>query len=240
MVLTAPGTWLRRISHWVMVSLAGLIVLVIISIILLRWVDPPISSVMIRHSIQATIHNTEKPVWQWTDWETISPQLPLAIIAAEDQRFPDHHGIDFTELKSALGQSKSKRRGASTLTQQTAKNLYLWHGRSYIRKGLEAGIALTMDLFLSKQRILEIYMNIAQFGPHHYGVFEASQRAFNSSPDRVNRHQAAALAAVLPNPNHYSATKPTKYLKSRQKWILRQMRQLGGKTFLKKLSIDEA
>ena len=153
--------------------------------------------------------------------------MKLAVIASEDQNFFSHFGIDFVELRKAISSRSNKKRGASTITQQTAKNLFLWSGRSYIRKAMEAGLAILMELLLSKQRILEIYLNIAQTGPNPYGVGIASQTYFNKNPIKLNQYESARIAAVLPNPNEFSVNSPSEYVLKRQNWILKQMKQLG-------------
>ena len=192
---------------------------------------------MLWHDAQA-VFDSEKPwsEFRWVDWENISIQYPLAVVAAEDQRFPNHYGLDFTELKKALADETGKRRGASTISQQVAKNMFLWQGRSYLRKGLEAVLAVVMELFLGKQRILEIYVNIAQLDSDLYGIGAASERFFSKPADRVNRYEAARMAAVLPNPRILSAAKPSHYVLTRQKWIMKQMNQLGGPKYLDQLT----
>ena len=171
---------------------------------------------------------------QWVPLEKISPQLQLAVIAAEDQRFPVHFGIDTVELRRVL-ESTTKTRGASTITQQVAKNLFLWSGRSYFRKGLEAGIALLLELTWDKQRILEVYLNIAQFGNGVFGAEQASQLYYGKPASQLNRREAARFAAVLPNPILFKVKNPEPSVLNRQKWILQQMRNLGGVDYLDRL-----
>ena len=207
--------------------------MVLIAVTSLRWIDPSSSSVIVQHNIQARSGGAKIVEQRWVDWESISPQVPLAILAAEDQRFPSHYGIDFTELKNAVRQGA--QRGASTITQQVAKNLFLWQGRSYFRKTLEAAIALYIDLVWGKKRVLEIYMNVAYFGANFYGVEAASQAYFGKSANQINRYEAARLAAVLPNPRRYSALNASTYIVDRQNWIMGQMEQLGGTDFIKTL-----
>ena len=208
----------------------------ILLVLALRWVDPVTSAVMVWHDIESFFYTDSEPSqYQWTDWDEISIQYFLAVVASEDQRFPTHFGLDFAELKLALSDKSGKPRGASTITQQVAKNLFLWNGRSYVRKGLEVGFALLMELFLSKQRILEIYVNIAQLGENIYGIGIASVVFFDKPPGAINRYEAARMAAVLPNPVVFSVEKPSHYVLSRQKWIQRQMEQLGGPGYLDQL-----
>lgn len=196
----------------------------------LRWLPPPTSAFM----IQQGVSNLTAGVWIWPDYRwvprtRISASVALAVVAAEDQRFPSHFGLDLEAIRHAANHNArgGSVRGASTLTQQTVKNLFLWPGRSWMRKGLEAWLALWMELLLPKGRILELYLNVAQFGDNVYGVEAASQRYFGIPAARLDPAQAALLAAVLPNPVRYRIDTPSAYVRSRQAWILGQMRQLG-------------
>ena len=166
----------------------------------------------------------------------------MAVIAAEDQFFPFHVGFDFQSIREAIRsnerQAKRKHphiRGASTISQQVAKNLFLWNGRSYFRKALEVYFTLLIELTWPKERILEVYLNIAQMGDGIYGVEAAAQRFWHKPAVRLNRYEAATLAAVLPNPVLYRADAPSLYVASRRDWILGQMRGLGGAAYLDEL-----
>ena len=207
-------------------------------VLLLRWVPPPASS-FIAQSWLSALWAGERAAFRydWTPMATISPQAALAVIAAEDQRFPDHFGFDFVEIQDALeDQDEGKPlRGASTLSQQVAKNLFLWPGRSFIRKGLEVWFTVLLELLWPKQRILEVYLNIAEFGQYTFGVEAASQRFFRKPAARLAAAEAARLAAVLPNPLRYRVDRPSAYVLKRQRWIERQMLQLGGVTYLHQL-----
>ncbi|WP_346838434.1 monofunctional biosynthetic peptidoglycan transglycosylase [Microbulbifer sp. SAOS-129_SWC] len=197
-------------------------------VLALRWVDPPSSAV-----IQAwQLHSGRKAQQQWRPLEQISPHLQMAVIAAEDQKFPNHFGFDFAALQKALSEDRRRTRGASTITQQTAKNLFLWNGRSYVRKGLEAWFALLMELLWSKERILEVYLNIAEFGNGVYGAEAAARRFYGTSARYLSRWQSGLLAAVLPNPRRMSAQRPSRYVRGRAATIERQARQLGGSRYL--------
>ena len=161
----------------------------------------------------------------------------LAVIAAEDQKFPEHWGFDVAAIEKALDHNErheNRVRGASTLSQQTVKNLFLWDGRSWVRKGLEAGLTLGVETVWSKKRILTVYLNIAEFGDGVFGVEAASQRYFGKPASRLTMSEAALLAAVLPNPLRFKASTPSGYVRSRQAWIMRQMRQLGGEGFMER------
>ena len=166
----------------------------------------------------------------WRNIETISPHMILAVIAAEDQNFLSHNGFDFRAIKTAYHDNRKgmRIRGASTISQQTAKNVFLWPQRSWIRKGLEAYFTVLIEILWSKKRILEIYLNIAEFGNETYGVEASAQHYFHKSADRLTREEAALLSAMLPSPRKYNPEKPTPYLIKRQQWILAQMNNLAG------------
>ena len=209
-------------------------------LIIFRWLPLP-TSAFIWHQNQLAAYEPKiyQPAnYEWINWEDISPEIALAVISAEDQRFPSHWGIDTVELRKVISSAyngKTSFRGASTLTQQLAKNLFLWNGRSYIRKVMEAFIAVSLELVWSKKRILEVYLNVAQFAPITFGVKASSKRLFNKLPKNLTLEQAAYLAAVLPTPAKSNVHKPSESLKKRQRWILQQMKQLGGVSYLKKL-----
>lgn len=202
------------------------------SVVLLRWVDPPTTAFIVADRIDAWA--TSQPGYKfkqrWVDWPQISPSVKLAVVASEDQRFADHFGFDFVEIEHALQQRShgTSKRGASTITQQTAKNLFLWSGQSWVRKGLEAYFTLLIETCWSKTRILEVYLNVAEFGPGVFGVGAASEHFFRQSAARLNRSQSALLAAVLPNPTLLRVNSPSRYVRTRQAWILQQMSALGG------------
>ncbi len=170
----------------------------------------------------------------WVGHDAISPWIALAVIASEDQKFPEHWGFDVAAIESVLDNSNEKMRGASTLSQQTAKNLFLWDGRNWVRKALEAGLTVGIETVWSKRRILTVYLNIAEFGAGTFGVEAASQRYFHKPASRLTMSEAALLAAVLPNPIRFRADAPSGYIRQRQQWIMRQMRQLGGEGFLQR------
>lgn len=175
--------------------------------------------------------------YQWQTLTDIAPAMALAVIAAEDQRFPEHYGFDLTEIKHAWRDYRQGKRlrGASTLTQQVAKNLYLWPERSLLRKLLEAWFAFWIELLWSKERILEIYLNIAQFSSQSFGVAAASQQFFAKSSADLSSSEAALLAAALPAPVRNRVGNPSAAMRQRQQWILQQMQQLGGLSYLQKL-----
>ena len=201
-------------------------------VILLRFIPPPTTSFM----LQTALRNGPY-AYRWQPYEQISPHMAIAVIASEDQLFPKHSGFDLDAINQALRDSErgAGLRGASTITQQVAKNLFLWPGRSLIRKGIEAYFTFLIELTWNKQRILEMYLNIAQFSDRTFGVEAASQRFFQISARDLSPQEAALLAAVLPGPELYSLESPSWEVLDNQSWILTQMDQLGGETSLQQL-----
>ncbi|WP_297791457.1 monofunctional biosynthetic peptidoglycan transglycosylase [uncultured Marinobacter sp.] len=230
----AKKTFPRRIFRllsWCLASVLGLLAAVLL---VLRFIDPPTTAFMLAHSLS---HRDDSILQQWVDYADISPWMPLAVIASEDQRFPDHWGVDFAAIRKALAEYEAGEglRGASTITQQTAKNLFLWNGRSFVRKSLEAVLALGLEALWPKQRILEVYLNIAEFGPGIYGVEAASRVYFGTSSRYLSPSEASRLAAVLPNPKVLSVDNPSQYVWERAAWVQRQMRQLSGPGYIQGL-----
>ena len=221
---------LKRFRRGLLAGLAASLLLCITPVIILRWVPPPTSAVMLQR-ILVQEHEVD---YQWVPLSQISPQAALAVVAAEDQKFPDHWGFDLKAIKNAVeNNARGERiRGASTLTQQVARNLFLWQGRSYLRKGLEAWFTVLLELFWPKQRILEVYLNIAETGPQVFGIEAAARRYFGHSASRLTQEQAALIAAVLPNPLRFHADRPSDYVLSRRDQIAQQMSQLGGTAYL--------
>ncbi len=205
-------------------------------VLLLRFVPPWTSAVMMERRLHAWVHGeADFHLRQhWVPWSRVAPSVPLAMVAAEDQKFPFHHGFDFASIQDAMDDADEggRLRGASTISQQTAKNLFLWNGRSFVRKGLEAYFTVLIELSWPKRRILEVYMNIAELGDGIYGVGAASDRYFHVAPSRLSPAQAASLAAVLPSPRRFHVDRPSAYVLRRTQWIERQMRQLGGPGYL--------
>lgn len=200
----------------------------ILAVGLLRFVDPPIWSWRILRAIDPPAP-IEKVHHQWVPLTQIAAPMQLAVVAAEDQRFAEHDGFDLAAIEAALkhNEQSNRVRGASTLSQQTAKNLFMWSDRSFLRKGLEAWFTLLMELGWDKARILEVYLNIAEFGPGIYGVEAAARHYFHKPASRLGRYEASLLAAALPNPWHYRINPPSPYVAKRAGWIRRQMGQLG-------------
>lgn len=224
----------KRMVQWLKYLLwfiCGTILVYLSILLVFRWVPLPTSAFIYHQNAQ---HNAEPNVYkpanyQWVDWENIPPTLALAVVTAEDQRFPSHWGVDTIELRNAISDMRAGKsvRGASTITQQVAKNLFLWNGRSYIRKGVEVFLSLSLELVWSKQRILEVYLNIAQFAPVTFGVKESSRLLFNKEPMALTLEECAMLAAVLPTPAKSNANEPSETLQKRHAWILEHMDKLG-------------
>lgn len=226
-----------KIKRWALRVVLALAGLWIAGILLFSFLPVPFSAVMAERQLGAWLTGDFSYVAHsdWVSMDEISPWMPLAVMAAEDQKFPDHWGFDMASIEKAISHSERKEtriRGASTLSQQTAKNLFLWNGRNWVRKGLEAGLTLGMEVVWTKRRILTVYLNIAEFGEGTFGVEAAAQRYFHKPASRLTASEAALLAAVLPNPIRFKANAPSGYVGQRQQWILRQMRQLGGESFL--------
>ncbi|MEJ2610824.1 MAG: monofunctional biosynthetic peptidoglycan transglycosylase [Candidatus Thiodiazotropha sp.] len=206
-----------------------ILVIVVGVVLLLRFVDPPTWSWKLQREFNPPAGYPKQPRHHWLELDQIAPAVLLAVIASEDQRFPNHHGIDFDAIYKAVeGAVRGRRlRGASTLTQQTAKNLFLWSRRDFSRKFMEVGLALLLELIWDKHRILEVYLNIVEFGPGIYGIEAASEYWYHQSADSITERQAARLAAVLPSPWKYRAEPATPYVAERARWIEQQMDQLG-------------
>jgi monofunctional biosynthetic peptidoglycan transglycosylase len=192
---------------------------------------------MTQRQISSFFSDERSPIYGWSDYDEISKEFALAVVASEDQNFPIHFGFDFEQINKALEErhERGRLRGASTITQQVAKNLFLWEGRGFIRKGFEAYYTLLIELIWSKKRILEMYINIAEMGDNIFGVGEASKIYFKKIPVKLAQRESVSIAAVLPNPKRYSVLHPSSYIKRRQEWILNQMRLLGGATYLDEL-----
>lgn len=229
-----------RLLAWGTTLVLGFLALTVLPVLALRWIDPWTSAFMVRARVQALLEGEWRVPnrYEWVALERISRHAAVAVIAAEDQHFPFHLGFDVQSIREAVRHNSRGRgiRGASTISQQVAKNLFLWPGRSYLRKGLEAWFTVLIELTWPKERILEVYLNVAQFGHGVYGVEAAAQRFFHRPAARLNREQSALLAAVLPNPRRFRVDRPSRYVTSRQQWILRQMRGLGGPAYLREIA----
>jgi len=236
--------WRRRLARWLLIGTVAVFLITALPVVAMRWMDPWYSAFMLDAALDASRagKTNYRADYRWANLEQISPHAAVAVIAAEDQFFPFHTGFDFKSIREAVrsNEQQSTRRhprvrGASTISQQVAKNLFLWPGRSYFRKGCEAYFTLLIELTWPKDRILEVYLNVAQFGDGIYGVESAAQRFYRMPAARLGRYEAATMAAVLPNPITFKVNAPSAYVTKRRDWILAQMRGLGGPSYLQEL-----
>jgi len=241
--MVARGSRGRRAGRgrrWLWRALWGLpllfVLLTALQVLALRFIDPPITAFMLERQVEAW--TADEPDfrldYRWVDWDELSPQLPIALVAAEDQRFPEHRGFDLDAIDRALQDNArgGRLRGASTISQQVAKNLFLWSGRSWLRKAVEAWYTVLIEALWPKQRILEVYANIAEFGDGIYGAEAAAQRFFGKPAARLTVAESARLAAVLPSPRRYRVLAPGPFVQRRAAWVQRQAANLGGPAYL--------
>jgi monofunctional glycosyltransferase len=215
-------SWWRKLKK----ALLILFVFQFVYILALKWINPPITLTQLSDWVSG--YGLKR---DYVDFDEMSPNIRLAVMASEDQLFPDHNGFDIASIKKALSSNKKKNkriRGASTISQQVAKNVFLWQGRSWFRKGLEVYFTFMIELLWSKQRILEMYLNVAEMGKGIYGVEAASQSYFKKPAKKLTRTEAAMIAACLPNPKKYVVKPASRYISRRYPWILTQMNNLEG------------
>ena len=226
----------RRLLRGSVLAVLAFIAVSWLCVLVLRFVPPFTSAFMLERRLSAATHGERDFVlkYQWIPFNKVSPELPIALVAAEDQKFPTHHGFDLQAIADALDEAEEgeRLRGASTISQQTAKNLFLWNGRSFVRKGLEAYFTVLLELTWPKRRILEVYLNIAEFGDGVYGAQAAAQQFFGKSAGQLGARESALLASVLPNPKKLRADRPSPYVARHAEWVERQVRQLGGANYL--------
>jgi monofunctional glycosyltransferase len=232
-------SWGSRLRRWSLLLLAAWLVLSVGAVLLLRWLPPVTSAYMLEARIAALRAGERgyRTDYHWVSLERISPQAAIAVIASEDQTFPFNYGFDFKSIRGAVraAQRGGRLRGASTISQQVARNLFLWPGRSFVRKGIEAYFTVLLETLWPKERILEVYLNVAQFGRGIYGVEAAARRFYHEPAARLGASQAALLAAVLPDPAHWRVDRPSRFVAWKQQWILAQMRNLGGAAYLREV-----
>lgn len=223
---------LRKTWRWTWRIFSIMFIAQLVYIILLRWVDPPITITQLSRWL-----NKEGLTRDYVDWSKISPEMKLAVIASEDQLFMEHSGFDWKSMNKAYEKNKkSKRvRGASTISQQTAKNVFLWQGRSYFRKALEVYFTFMIEILWGKERILEVYLNVAETGKGLFGVEAASRRFFGKAASKLTRDEAAMIAASLPNPRRYSVKPMSKYVQSHYGGVMVQMINIIEVPEIKKL-----
>ncbi|MCS6928540.1 MAG: monofunctional biosynthetic peptidoglycan transglycosylase [Saprospiraceae bacterium] len=202
-------------------------------VLLYRFVPVFVTPLMVIRTIEQAFDDKRPVRWKhdWVPFEKLSPKLQLAVVCAEDQAFLEHWGFDFQAIEEAIEHNRKSRRirGASTISQQTAKNVFLWPGRSWLRKGLEVYFTFLIETFWSKERIMTVYLNIIEFGDGIYGAEAASRHFFHKSASQLTREEAALLAAVLPNPLQRNPARPSSLVRNRQQWVLAQMRMWGGR-----------
>lgn len=231
-------TLFTRVKRIVLKTLLWFIIITVGLTLLYRWVPPPFTILMITKSVEQKFDG--KDVIFEKDWVPIEEikNLPLAVITSEDQKFEEHFGFDVDAIEKAQKYNErhkgKKMKGASTISQQTAKNVFLWPSRSWIRKGFEVYFTFLIEIFWSKERIMEVYLNVIEMGPGIYGAEAASQYYFHKSASKLTRPEAAAIAAILPNPVRWSASKPTAYINKKKAWILRRMNTVEAESFIQK------
>jgi monofunctional glycosyltransferase len=231
-----PRSLPRRILVRMLQVVGLFLVSSLLAVLALRWIPPLTTGVMVERRVEALWNGRAyHQDFRWMRWDRISPNAALAVIASEDQNFAAHRGFDLDSIQKAIDAHDrgQKLRGASTISQQVAKNVFLWSGRSFVRKGLEAYFTVLIELTWSKRRILEVYLNVVELGDGVYGVEAASQRYFRKPAARLGPEEAALLAAVLPNPLRLRASRPSAYVEERRAWIVQQMGQLGGVAYIK-------
>jgi len=223
---TSSKSWRKRFRRAALVLLLWLVVGAALPVAALRFVPPLGSALMLERWVEARAAGRSFRLrYDWVPTRRISPALRRAVVASEDQRFFEHRGFDWRSMQSAVGAwwDGERLRGASTISQQVAKNLFLWPGRSFLRKGLEAWLTLWIEFLWPKQRILEVYLNVAELGDGVFGAEAAARRYFGRSAAGLAAHEAALLAAMLPSPRRASVANPSRALRERQLWILRQI-----------------
>lgn len=219
----------------ILYGMLGWLVLSLLIVLPFRWLNPPVSMVMLERWLT---HDNYTIQQTWLNWNQIPKKVALAVITSEDQRFPLHQGFDVDAIIKALNEAEDggRLRGASTISQQVAKNMFLWTGRSWVRKGLEVWFTFLIELTWGKQRILEVYLNIAEWGKGVFGIEAASEYHFGKHASQLTDMQAALLASTLPSPLKYDPARPARHLIDRARWNLAQQRKLGGTNWLAPIS----
>lgn len=223
----------KKILKWLKYAVLLFFGSTLFFVLLYRFVNPPVTPLMVSRVIGQIIHGEKvKMSKQWVSLDKISPDLQLAVVASEDNLFLEHHGFDFNAIDKAQAYNERKKgkkvHGASTISQQTAKNVFLWSGRSWVRKGFEVYFTVMIEFVWPKKRIMEVYLNVIEMGDGIYGAEMASESYFNKPAAKLTRSEAALIAAILPNPRKWSPAHPTGYLQSRQDWILWNMGNIGS------------
>ncbi|HIZ27047.1 monofunctional biosynthetic peptidoglycan transglycosylase [Barnesiella sp. An55] len=227
---------MRKVWHWTKRIVLFFFLSTMIVVLLYRFIPVYVTPLMLIRSVEQ-LASGQKVEWHhhWVPIEKMSRYMPMAVIASEDNRYMTHHGFDFEELKKVIKKNKHRKRprGASTITQQTAKNVFLWPGHSYVRKGLEAYFTVLIELFWGKERIMEVYLNSIETGKGIYGVEAVAQQHFHKTAARLTRSQCALIAATLPNPRRFNSAAPSGYMLRRQSQIVSLMGKIAPVDFTK-------
>ncbi len=224
----------QKLKRWFFKAVIVFFISSILTVILFKWVPVPFTPLMLIRNIEQWTEGTSATfTHNWVSMDKISPNLVKAVIVSEDQKFFEHFGFDVEAIEKAYeGNKKGKKiKGGSTITQQTAKNVFLWPQRSYVRKGFEVYFSFLIEVFWSKERIIEVYLNSIEMGDGVYGAEAASQHWFRKSAKKLSTYEAASIAAILPNPRKYKAIRSSNYVERRKNWIVRQMGYFGPLNF---------
>ena len=227
------GIW-KLIFRFVKLFVIFFIGISLLWVLLYKFVNPPVTWLMVTRGLERKADGKDWKIdKEWKDFDEISDGMKRAAVAAEDQKFLTHHGFDFESIGKAINKNQKGKKlvGGSTISQQTAKNVFLWPGRSYIRKAFEAYFTALIEIFWSKKRILEVYLNVIEMGDGVYGIQAASQYYYHKDASQLTRREAAAIASIFPLPLKWSPTKPTRYLRHRQSLIVRNIKRLGPLDF---------
>ena len=227
---------LQRIGRFIWKTFLILFIAQLVYIIVLKWINPPITLTQL-----SSLFSSDGLKRDYVNYDEMSPNIKLGVISSEDQAFPDHDGFDWKSIEKAMKYNKRKPgriRGASTISQQTAKNVFLWQGRDWIRKGLEMYFTKMIELIWGKRRILEVYLNVIEMGKGIYGAEAAAQAYFKKPAKNLTRQQAAMIAACLPNPKKYTVKPPASYVIVKSAWIVRQMNALERDPDVQKIIQD--
>lgn len=233
---------LRKILNFIWKAIVCFVVVSILSVILFRWVPVPVTPFMLIRCVEQKMDGKKMHMeHDWVPFEEINPKLQLAVVCSEDQNYLKHFGFDWGAIQKAMKENEQGKhmRGASTITQQTAKNVFLWSGRSYLRKAFEVWFTLLIEIFWSKERIMEVYLNSIEMGDGVYGAEAASQYWFKKKAVKLTKDEAAAIAAILPSPLRYKANPPSNYISKRKEWIKQQMNYWGNKLNYDKYKDDD-
>jgi len=233
---------IRKILSFIWKAIIGFVIISILSVILFRWVPVPITPLMLIRCVEQKMDGKKMHLsHDWVPIEEITPKLQLAVVCSEDQNYLKHFGFDWGAIQKAMKENEQGKhmRGASTITQQTAKNVFLWPGRSYIRKAFEVWFTLLIEIFWSKERIMEVYLNSIEMGDGVYGAEAASQFWFKKKANKLTKDEAASIAAILPNPLRYKANPQSNYISKRKEWIKQQMNYWGNKLDYDKYKDDD-